>query len=305
MNDKPPLHILFTMDCEPVTRRAVKTGPKTWELSARAIEGFCDRLSSAGYPATLFVSAECAEAHGPLMEELLARGIELGLYVHPPTLDADRYTRHLGQYRAEEQHAIVEEAIDRTYDAVGIRPRSFRSGAFSASDATFPMLYQLGFRQGSLSIPGYDLPRDAVRWVGAEIDPHYVDSSDRLRAGTLPFLELPVTSDPNRLYRQGHPSDLRIENSSVEDWHRPLIEQHLERMASANVAFRTLCLYTESGLAYYQDDDRHSVTVEKLLDYFEELAERYELVPTTLAGAHQRFRQLTSETHDQRLEIGD
>ena len=305
MNDKPLLHILFTMDCEPVTRRNVKTGPRTWELSARAIEGFCDRLSSAGYPATLFVSAECAEVHAPLMEELIARGIELGLHVHPPTLDADRYTRHLGQYRAEEQRAIVEEALERIYDAVGIRPRSFRSGGFSASDATFLVLYGLGFRQGSLSIPGYDLPRDAVRWVGAELDAHYVDASDRLRAGTLPFLELPVTSDPNRFYRQGHPSDLRIENSTVDDWHRPLIEQHLERMAAANITFKTLCLYTQSGLAYFQDDDRHSVTVEMLLDYFDTLAERYELVPTTLAGAHEQFRRSIAETKEQKLEIGD
>jgi peptidoglycan/xylan/chitin deacetylase (PgdA/CDA1 family) len=305
MDGKPALYILFTMDCEPVTPRAVKTGPKTWVLSARAIEGFCNRLSNAGYPATLFVSPACAEEHGPLMEELAERGVELGLHIHPPNLDAQRFTRYLGHYRAEEQRAIAEEAVDRIYDAIGARPRSVRSGAFSANDATFQVLYQLGFRQGSLSIPGRDLPRDAVGWIDAELDTHYVDSSNRLRAGALPFLELPVTSDPNRYYRQGHPSDLRIENSTVDDWHRPLIEQHLERLSASNAAFRTLCLYTQSGLAYYQDEDRHSQTVEQLLDYFDTLAERYELVPTTLAGAHERFRQLASEMKDQRLEIGD
>jgi hypothetical protein len=293
------------MDCEPVTRRDLKSGPKTWELSARAIEGFCDRLASAGYPVTLFVSARCAEEHGPMMEELAGRGVELGLYVHPPTLDAQSYTRHLGEYRAEEQRAIVEQALERFYDALGLRSRSFRSGAFSASDVTFPMLYQLGFRQGSLSIPGRDLPRDAVRWTDAEQDTHYVDPSDRLRAGPLPFLELPVTSDPNRFYRQGHPPDLCIENSTVDDWHRPLIEQHLDRLAAKNAPFRTLCLYTQSGLAYYQDDDRHSATVERLIDYFDELAERYEIVPVTLASAHDRFRRLVSEMNDQRSEIRD
>jgi hypothetical protein len=292
MDDRPLLHILFTIDCEPVTPRAVKSGPKTWVQSARAIEGFCDRLSGAGYPATLFVSAGCAEEHGPLMEELTGRGVELGLHAHPPNLDAERFTRHLGEYRAEEQRAIVEEAVERFYDAVGIRPRSFRSGAFSASDATFPMLYELGFRQGSLSIPGRDLPRDAVRWSGAELDTHYVDPFNRLRAGGLPFMELPVTSDPNRFYRQGHPSDLCIENGTVDDWHRPLIEQHLTRMAAANAAFRTLCLYTHNGLAYHQNDDKHSVTIERLIDYFDALAEHYELTPITLAGAHERFKQL-------------
>jgi hypothetical protein len=107
------------------------------------------------------------------------------------------------------------------------------------------------------------------------------------------------------MYRQGYSSDLCIENSTVEDWHRPLIEQHLTRLAAADVAFQTLCLYTQSGLAYYHDDDRHSVTIEKLIDYFETLAEQYELVPTTLTGAHERFRQLISEIKEQRLEIGD
>ena len=45
MNAKPPLYILFTMNCEPVGTKNVKQAPKTWVESARTIEGFCDRLS--------------------------------------------------------------------------------------------------------------------------------------------------------------------------------------------------------------------------------------------------------------------
>ena len=198
MNAKPLLYILFTMDCQPVAVKSAKQAPKTWSQSARAIEGFCNRLSGMGYPATLFVSAACAEEHGPLLEELAEHNIELGLYVHPPTLDGSRYPRHLGNYAEKEQRTIIESATERFYDAIGSRPRSFRSGAFSASDATFQVLYELGFRQGSLSIPGRDLPRYAVSWNGAETAPHYVNPADRLRAGALPFLELPVTSDPDR-----------------------------------------------------------------------------------------------------------
>jgi hypothetical protein len=296
MSDKPILYILFTMDCEPVPTQMVKTGPKTWALSGRAIEGFCDRLSSAGYPATLFVSALCAEEHGPLLEELAERGIELGLHVHPPHFDDARAMRPLGEYDAESQRALIEGAAERVYDALGFRPRSFRPGIFSASDATFEVLYELGFRQGSLSLPGFDLPREAADWRGAVMAPHHVDPASRLRAGGLPFLELPVTSDPDSWYRTGHPYDLRIENSSVEDWHRPLIEHHLERLEEQQVAFRTVCFVTNNSIAYHQSDDRHSVTVEKLIDYLETLAGRYELVPTTLAGAHQYFRQLPAGT---------
>ena len=297
MNAKPLLHILFTMDCEPVASKSAKQNPKTWEQSARAIEGFCDLLSGMGYPATLFVSAVCAEEHSPLLEELAERNIELGLYVHPPTLEGSRnprYPRHLGNYTATEQRALIESATERFYDAIGSRPHSFRSGGFSASDATFQVLYELGFRQGSLSIPGRDLPRDAVSWNGAETVPHYVDPADRLRAGALPFLELPVTSDPDRLYRRGFPYELCIENSSVDEWHRPLIERTLEQLEAEQAPFRTLCLFTHNGLAYYRADDKHSMTIAQLLAYFETLAGHYDLVPTTLASAHQHFRQLVA-----------
>lgn len=303
MNAKPRLYILFTMNCEPVAGKSGKQKspmqpPQTWGQSARAIEGFCDLLQSMGYPATLFVSATCAEEHGPLFDELAGRNIELGLYLHPPTLEGSRsprFTRHLGNYPADDQRALIESATDRFYDALGSRPRSFRSGAFSASDATFQVLYELGFRQGSLSIPGRDLPRDGVSWSGAEVAPHYVDPADRLRAGTLPFLELPVTSDPDRWYRRGHPYELCIENSSVEDWHRPLIERTLEQQQVEQTAFRTLCLFTHNGLAYYRADDKHSMTVEALLAYLDTLAGSYDLVPTTLAGAHQHFRELAAK----------
>ena len=298
MNAKPLLHILFTMDCEPVVAKAAKQAPKTWEQSGRAIEGFCDRLSSMGYPATLFVSAACAEEHGPLLEDLAERNIELGLYVHPPTLEGSRnprYPRHLGNYAEKEQRAMIESAAERFYDAIGSRPRSFRSGAFSASDATFQVLYELGFRQGSLSIPGRDLPRDAVAWNGAEPDPHYVNPADRLSAGVLPFLELPVTSDPDRFYRRGFPYELCIENSGVEDWHRPLIERSLERLEADQAPFRTLCLFTNNAPAYHRADELHSITIENLFAYFDTLEDRYDLVPTTLSGAHQHFRQLMAE----------
>jgi hypothetical protein len=294
MNTKPPLYILFTMDCQPVAVKSLKQAPTTWSQSARAIEGFCNRLSDMGYPATLFVSAACAEEHGPLLEELADHDIELGLYVHPPTLEGKRFSRHLGNYTQKEQRAIIESALDRFYEAIGSRPHSFRSGGFSASNATFQVLYELGFRQSSLSIPGRDLPRDAVSWNEAETAPHYVNPADRLRAGTLPFLELPVTSDPDRWYRRGFPYELCIENSSVEDWHRPLIESCLERMEAEQAAFRSLCLFTNNGIEYYRADGQHSITIEKLLAYFDTLAERYELVPTTLAGAHQHFRQLVA-----------
>jgi hypothetical protein len=60
-------------------------------------------------------------------------------------------------------------------------------------------------------------------------------------------------------------------------------------MAAENVAFRTLCLFTHNRFNYHLDDDRHSSTVEALIDYLDSLAEDHDIVPVTLAGAHDHW----------------
>jgi hypothetical protein len=294
MTDRVPLHIIFTMDCGPASSRWAPNGPKTWEHSARSVEGFCSRLLNAGYAATLFLASECAEEHAPMLEELVSRGVEIGLHIHPPCMLDGRFKRRFGEYDEEDQRAFIEVGAETIHDAVGFWPKSFRPGCFSASDTTFQTLYSLGFRQGSVSAPGRDVAREHALWTNAIPDAHYVEASDRLRAGTLPFLELPITSDAKRFYRTGYPYELNIEISSFEEWHRPLIDAQLERMAAEHVVFRSLCIYTTNVIAYHSNDDKHSQTLEAMIDYFDTLSEHYEIRPVTLAGAHQFFRQTPS-----------
>ena len=287
------LHILFTMDCQPAGAplgpRGAPAGPKSWEQSARSIDGFCTRLGNAGFPATLFLTPECAEEHAPLLEELLERGIELGLYVQPQSLLGGGYKRYLGQYGREEQRGIVDLAKQQFQEAVGTRPQSVRTGMFSASDETFSVLYELGFRQGSLSSPGRRVGKHAAVWTGAPSDPHYVDPHSRVRPGHLAFLEVPVTTDATRL-RGGLSPDLAIENGTFEAWHRPLIEGQLGRMQAEGVAFRALCITTRNAFPYHSAGERQGAALEALIAYLAALEERYEVVPTTMSGAHARFR---------------
>lgn len=291
MMSKLPLYILFTMGCEPPEAKPAPEQPKTWEFSARSIEGFCNRVLNCGYAPTLFVSARCADEHAPLLEELAGRGVELGLHLHPPSLGEGGYKGYLGDYGEDQQRELIEVAVEQFYDALGVRPRSFRSGRFSATDATFRVLYDLGFRQGSLSSPGRSVRRHAASWQGALADPHYVDPENRLLAGTLPFLELPVTSDATRQHGGGLSYELGLEFGSVEDWHQPIVEGQLQRMADQHVAFRTLCLYTHNSLPYHLPDDRHAVTLEALFDYLDTLRDHYEVVATTASGAHEHWRR--------------
>lgn len=296
MTEKPALHVLFTMNCEPTKTKAAPDGPKSWEQSARAMEGFCNRVLSAGYPVTLFLSPGCAEQHTPLLEELQERDVELGLHVHPPALGDRRFKRSLGRYGETEQRAIIETSLARFEAALGGQPRSFRPGKFSASDATFPIVYQLGFRQGSVSSPGSDARREGAVWPSAEEDAHLVDPEDRLAAGAMPFLEVPLTTDPTQKFRGGFTYDLCLENGRFEEWHRPVAECHLQRMAEQDASFRTLCILAHNSPAYHRDDDVPSATLELLLDYLATLEAEYELVATTLTGTHARFRRLSLVT---------
>lgn len=285
-----PLHVLFTMDCHPAATRAAPEGPRSWEQSAAAIDGFCLQLLRAGYAATLFLTPGCADAHAPLLEEMAELGIELGLLVQPQSLDGGGYRRYLGQYDQETQRAILARAITGFQDALGRRPESVRPAMYSANDETFPVLLELGFRQGSVSSPGRRIPRHGAIWTDATPDPHHVDPRSRLRAGALPFLEVPVTTDPDRV-RGGLAADLTIENGEVDPYHRPLIEGQLRRMDANQTPFRALCFVTRNVFAYHAPADRLAQTLQAIIDYLETLEERYELIPSTLATTHRRFRE--------------
>jgi hypothetical protein len=285
----PPLYVLFTMDCHPAGMRTAPDGPRTWEQSIRSIDGYCTRLLNAGYAVTLFLSPHCAAVHEPFVEELAGRGVELGLFVQPASLEGGSWRGYLGQFDRETQHAIIMLAMEGFQDVVGSRPLSVRSSMFSANDATFGVLTEHGFRRGSLSSPGRRIAKQGADWTGAERDPHYADGASRLRNGDLPFLEIPVTTDANRV-RGGVAADLGLENGTVESWHRPLIEAQLARMESQQVPFKALCFFTRNWFSFNTPGDALATTLDQLIAYLDALRERYDIHPVTTAGAQASFR---------------
>ncbi|MCL6541600.1 MAG: hypothetical protein K6T87_13640 [Roseiflexus sp.] len=292
MTSRLTIHVLFTLDCESIAIRAAKEGPRSWEQSARAIEGYCNRLLRAGYPPTLFVAPQCAVEHTPLLEELAGRGVELGLYVNPLQAESGSYRNFLGTLAPDVQRRLIDDAAERFADALGVRPRSFRPCKHSASDATYRLLYELGFRQGSIAQPGFMLPRIGVEWEHVVHHPRYVDAQHHERAGDLPFLDVPVTTDPDQRQITNQPYELRIDAGTFEALHQPVIERAIERMIEDAALFCALCFTSDNRPAYDNDNDKHSRTLEAVLDYLEALGEQHDLVPTTLAGAHERFRAL-------------
>lgn len=281
---RPPLHVLLTLDCAPQGARCHPNGPPSWDASGRAIDAFCTTAMRAGLPPTLFVTPETAHEHEPLLGDLRAGGAEVGLLLQPPSLRQGGYKHYLGAYERQAQARFVDEARDRFGEAFGQRPRSVRSAMYSASDDTFPVLDGAGFRQSSLSSPGRRTPKYHAVWDGAPADAHRASATDRLRPGALPLLEVPVTTDAGQ--RQGGLSpDLAIENGTVPQWHEPLIEGQLARQTREGVPL-TLCFVSSSAVAFHDRAGRPRQTLEALVELLRRLDLRYEVLPTTLAGAY-------------------
>ena len=149
--------------------------------------------------------------------------------------------------------------------------------------------------------PSLQNRRQTVR--GAHPDPHYVDPSNRLGVGTLPFLEIPLTTDPARLQASGFPHELRIESGPFETWHRPIIEKHLRRLDAAPETpapaqgrpglppILALCIFTHNYFAYDRAEEETSITLERMLDYLDLLARDRVLTPVTLQEMHARVQR--------------
>lgn len=285
--ERAPLYVAFTMDCHPATARGAPEGPKSWEQSAAAIDGYCTRLARARFPATLFLTPRVAEFHAPLLEEAASAGAELGLLIQPQSLDGMDFNRFLGHYGAAEQRSIIARSLEGFQDALARRPQSARSAMFSATDDTYSSLFELGFRQGSVSNPGRHVAAHRADWRGAEPDPHYVDARDRLRVGDLPFFEVPVTTDATS--RRNVVPDLTIENGTLKDFHQPFIETQLQRMERSAVAFRALCFTTRNVFPYHAPTNPLVQTLDGILNYLDSLNQRYEVVPVTLTQMHGHY----------------
>ncbi|MCL4544229.1 MAG: hypothetical protein M1118_06485 [Chloroflexi bacterium] len=295
------LHTTFTMNCYPAGTSRATEGPRSWELSSRAIDGFCTVLLKAGYQPTLFATPECAGAHSPLLDDLVSSGVEVGLLIHPPSLEGAKLSKHFGQLPEQQQRKVVQMSVQQFGDRMGYRPLSVRTALFSANDSSFAVLSAFGFLQSSLSNPGRRMVKQGVAWTGALTDAHYTSATDRLAGGALPLWELPVTSDAVQ-ERGGIAPDLCIDSHVAQTWHRPLVDAQLQRMSSAGVAFRALCLYTRNAFSYERTDGPARTNLEHLITYLEELESSYQICPLTLGAAHQAFHHL--QKGEQRDAVG-
>jgi len=155
-----PVRVLLTMDCERVKDNPFyPAGPASWKESERNIRSV----------------PEAVEAHRQLFTSLMAEGHEVGLHLHPNTFRLG-VNEYLARLPGEVQRTLIRDARDVFASALGIEPRAFRPGHFSANAETFSILASLGFARMSAAVPGRTLPGTGGDWTNWPRQCHYVGS---------------------------------------------------------------------------------------------------------------------------------
>lgn len=117
-----------------------------------------------------------------------------------------------------------------------------------------------------------------------------MDPTDKLVVGKLPFLEVPLTTDPERLQPNGFPYELRIESGPFESWHKPIIEKTLKRWERDKTPFRALCIFSHNTYAYDDLSEPRTATLQQMLDYLGKMSDA-KLAPVTLQEMHRQFKK--------------
>ena len=258
--------VLFTMDVEPTAADAGTSGPVSDEAGMRAIQDYQDILDSWGYRATYFVHPELTCDQPQFFRKLAKEGAVLGLHVHTTKFAVEKQSCELGGLTADQQRRILGMASEMFETSMGVRPTLFRPGCFSANDATYGILTELGFAGGGVSIPGRIWPQRFCVWSGAYPYVHFAHEAFRQSKGTLPFVNIPLSVDltvPLSWNPVGflHYPDLRpggvySEDDEIEHDRRTLLRNILARMAADNPPVKTLVVDVHNDRDFRAQDSQ-------------------------------------------------
>lgn len=270
------LFLSFFIDCE-----ASQPAVRDLDLGRRASVGFANQLERRGMKATFHVLPSDAEPHAATYRDLSTRGHEVGLHVHPAV---DGHQEFLGVCGPDEQHDILAQAGDRFARALGFGPQTICIGYMSTNDHTYGVLYDLGYRHGTCSMPTRVLPECASVHAGAPLDVHYAHRYNRVLPGDLDFVNIPPTVDPDsRMWGGRHPLDLRIELVDAKN-HWYTIDKAVRRQVAAGVPVKILRVITHNTYDYGNPTDFRSLTLAGVIDHCLSIAAAHGLDPVPATG---------------------
>ena len=282
------LFVTWTMDCETIQEESpVSGGAATWELAERSMRGYVASLAARGHRATLFLIPRLAEGLPTVVRELGAAGADLGLHLHPQTTDLG-YAGHLGQLPAATQRLLLEQGRDRVAAVTGKAPTSFRSGCFSGTWETFPILMDLGFTQGSVMLPGRNSPAVGAVWVNDVPFAHWRQGRPGQR-----FLDMPTAAALDQIgpHREApcDPDHLRLERDGIADWGPGLIREYVRWQVEHDWWLKSVVVMTHDTRCYDDPADPYRQNLERIADAIEGVAAEFGLRPVaaTLAAVRE------------------
>jgi len=291
--------LLVRADCE-ATGHAIADAA----LGERATRGLAEIAVRSGLKTTLLVIPTDLEASPALYREMEQSGHEVGLHVHP----ADQgYEEFLGVYGPDMQRRIIDEAALRFAQIMGRRPHSICIGYGSANDYTYPVFTELGFTHGHISIPSRILPECASVWAGAPLDVHYAHPYNRILTGTLDFVEIPQTLDPeSRMWGGKHPQDLRVELVDAKN-HWYTTSKAVERQLRDDVPVKLIHIVTHNTFEFGSPADFRQQTLLKMIEHAIDIvtSKGGTVRAATMADVAMAFRQAKplGQTQDVKLRL--
>lgn len=314
MNKK--MLVLFTMDVEPAALNAGTSGPSSDEAGLNAIHDYQATLGAYGYNATYFVHPELTRDHPAFFQSLAKEGATLGLHVHTTKFTADKQECELGGLTADKQKKILQLASEMFEKGVGVRPTLFRPGCFSANDATYGVLAELGFTGGSISIPGRIWPDRYCVWSGAYPYAHFGHESFRQREGTVPFVDIPLSVDMTGQPRWNpvgfyHYPDLRpggvySQTDEVSYDRRELLHNIIGQMAEDNPPMKTLVVDVHNDRDFKSENSEAGRHLRAVLEGIEPECRAVGLkaCPSTYAEAVEYFNKTIMADDQQAAQKG-
>lgn len=275
----------WSIDCE-ATQHSIADP----ELGYRGASGYADILDKYGFRGTFFVIPGDAASNPSFYRSLIDRGHEIGLHLHPGDEGFFEFTGVMGP---DEQRECVRVAKERWRDALGVEPIALCMGYGSANDYTYPVLEELGFRHGQVSIPGRRLAATASVWEGAPFDVHYTNRFNRLLPGDLDFVEVPHTVDPESYMWGGkHPQDLRVELVDAKNHWYTIHKDVVRQLAQGDKPIRVIRGVTHNTFDYTDPSNFRRETLIRMLDAVRAILSeaRCEIKPATVGEIAAEYR---------------
>jgi peptidoglycan/xylan/chitin deacetylase (PgdA/CDA1 family) len=281
-------HICWTMDCE-----SCHPNINDAELGKNAVRGFTQVLNELNWKATLFAIPEELSPLREVFKDAAGGGHELALHLHPQA--AGEKSDYLGTFSPEKQAQIIRQGMVKFQALLQVEPTTCRPGYGSANDATFGVMAECGIRQASASFPGRTMSQLASNWGGAPLFAHYTHPYNRLLAGSMDFVEIPISVDWESMIWGGcHPQDLRVEYTDAKN-HSFLIRKIMQRQMRENQPFLALVILTHNLFRYEDRENFRRETMLGMIDTIRKCAQELnvEIVGSTISQAAEAYRAVT------------